>query len=153
MNGKLINHNRQAKHFFSILETYEAGIVLEGYEVKSIRMSGITIKDGFVRIENDEAFLYNVHITQYPFVSHIDYDPTRKRKLLLKKHEIQKLKGKTQERGLSLIPLDVFISPKGLVKITIAVGKGKKVFDKRNAIKKREVERDLRREHKGRYSV
>ena len=138
---KIICQNRKAAHDYFIDETYEAGIVLLGPEVKSLREGRANLVDSYARAKKGEVFLHNMHITPYSHTHHLALDPTRTRKLLLNRDEIRRLIGKTEERGYSLIPLKAYFSG-GRVKIEIALAKGKRKVDKRHAIK----EKDLRRE-------
>jgi SsrA-binding protein len=142
--------NRSARHDYHILDSYEAGIVLEGPEVKSLRMGKASLQDSFARVERGEIFLYNMHISPYSYAHHIDLSPTRTRKLLFHQHEIHKLEGKVQEKGLTLIPLEIFFSKRGIAKIHIALAKGKKGPDKRSDLRKKDLEREARREFRGR---
>ncbi|NPV88394.1 SsrA-binding protein SmpB [Coprothermobacteraceae bacterium] len=149
---KVLAQNKRASHDYQILDTYEAGIVLTGDEVKSARNGGANLRDSFVRIENGEAWLYNMHIAPYthtglPFRS----DPKRKRKLLLHKSEINKIMGYLTQKGLTAVPLSMYLSDRGLIKLLIGIAKGKKTVDKRESIKQRDIERELRREHKFDY--
>lgn len=147
---KVVATNRKAKFLYHIESTYEAGIVLVGCEVKSVKASKISLTDSYARIENDEIFLYNMHITPYGKVDGFSkYSPKRKRKLLLNKSEIRKLNVKVNERGYTLIPLKVYITDRGLVKVEIGLAKGKKKFEKRRAIKEREIKREMERIQKG----
>jgi len=148
---KIIGTNRRALHNYEILETYESGIVLIGSEVKSLREGGVALKDGFARIEGEEAYLYNVHISPYEKSSTKDYDPKRERKLLLHKHEIKRLMGRVQQRGLTLVPLEMYFKS-GNAKVSLGLARGKKVYDKREALKRREAEREIRRSMKDRYN-
>jgi len=147
---KIISTNKKALHEYEILETYESGIVLVGSEVKSLREGKAALKDGFGRIEGEEAFLYNVHISPYEKSSTKDYDPKRKRKLLLHKHEIKRLMGRVQQRGLTLVPLEMYFKD-GNAKVSLGLARGKKTYDKREALKRREAEREIRRSMKDRY--
>ncbi len=133
--------NRKANHEYSILNTYEAGIVLQGTEVKSIRQGKINLIDSYASIEKGEVWLHNCHISNYDQGSYENHDPLRDRKLLLKRNEIRKLINKVKEKGLTLIPLRVYLK-KNLVKIEIAVAKGKKVYDKRRDIAKKDFQRE-----------
>ena len=148
--SKTIATNRKARYLYHIDSTYEVGIVLVGCEVKSVKASKISLTDSYARLEDSEVFLYNMHITPYEkkdgFAHH---NPRRKRKLLLKKQEIRKLTVKVQERGYTLIPLRVFISDRGLVKLELGLAKGKRKFEKREAIKEREIKRELEHIQKG----
>jgi len=147
MNKKIIATNRKARFNYEILETYEAGIVLNGGEVKSVRAGQIDFKDSYVNIEKGEIFLYNINISPYKFSAggfEKEYNSQRPRKLLLHKNEITKLKNKIIQQRLTVVPIEVYLK-NGLVKVEIAVAKGKKTFDKRESIKKREVQREIER--------
>lgn len=146
---KAVAINRKARHDYHILETYEAGMVLRGTEVKSLRQGRANIRDSFARIEGGEIFLHNLHISPYEFGPVAEQDPTRRRKLLLHKREIKKLLGKTAERGLTLIPLRLYFK-EGLAKAELALAKGKRSYDKRQDLKKKEADRDIERAVKGR---
>lgn len=142
---KVIATNKKAEHDYYIFERYEAGIVLEGSEVKSARNGNISIKEGYAIIENGEIYLINVHISPYEKTSSFQPDPKRKRKLLLHKHEIKRLIGKVQRRGFTLIPLKVYINERGYIKVELGLGKGKKLIDKREEIRRKEAERERQR--------
>jgi len=146
---KIIGTNRRAFHDYEILETYESGIVLLGPEVKSLREGRVALRDGFGRIEGEEAFLYDVHISPYEKSSAKNYEPKRKRKLLLHKQEIKRLMGKVLQRGLTLIPLEMYFKD-GNAKVSLGLARGKRIYDKREALKKRELEREIRRSMKDR---
>ncbi len=147
-NGtKLIANNKKAFHDYFIEDTYEAGIALKGTEVKSMRMGKCSIKESFLRIENNEIFIYGMHISPYEKGNIFNRDPLRVRKLLLHKDEIRKLQGKITEKGYTLVPLKVYLS-KSLVKVEIALAKGKKLYDKRNTIAKKDQRREAEREFK-----
>jgi SsrA-binding protein len=139
----LIAENRKAFHDYHLLETFEAGIVLLGTEVKGIREGRANLRDAFARVEQGEVWLYNVHINPYSHRGYVDHDPRRRRKLLLKREEIRKLIGKTVEKGLTLVPTRMYFK-KGKVKIAIALAKGKQAHDKRETIKRREIDRETR---------
>lgn len=142
---KIVADNRQARFRYEILETYEAGVELKGTEVKSIREGKANLRDGYALIRNGEAWLLNVHISPYEHSSDFfNHDPRRTRRLLLHKKEIRKLIGKVEQEGLTLVPLKMYFK-RGFVKITIALGKGKKLHDKRESIKQREDKRDMAR--------
>ncbi|HAA27937.1 MAG TPA: SsrA-binding protein [Cyanobacteria bacterium UBA11371] len=142
---KIVSDNRQARFLYEILETYEAGIELKGTEVKSIRQGKANLKDGYGLIRNGEAWLLNVHISPYTSSGeYFNHDPRRTRKLLLHKQEIRKLIGKVEQKGLTLVPLKMYLK-KGLVKVTLGLGKGKKLHDKRDDIKERQDKRDMER--------
>jgi SsrA-binding protein len=137
--------NRQATFEYEILDKYVAGIVLTGTEIKSIREGKANLQDGYCYLNDGEVFVKGVNITPYAQGTHYNHEPTRERKLLLKRSEIRKLQGKVEEKGLTLIPLRLFINDRGLAKLEIALGKGKKVHDKRQSIKDREAKRELSR--------
>lgn len=144
----IVARNRKARHDYHIEETYEAGIVLRGQEVKSVREGGMSIKQGYVSIEGGEAYLFNCHISEYSHSDSRPYDPERPRKLLLHKREIEKLFGLTTRKGYTIVPTKAYFNSDGKLKLQIAVGKGKKKADKREAekrrIEKREAERAIK---------
>ena len=144
---KTITINRKTFHDFHILRTYEAGISLLGTEVKSIKAGNINLRDGFVFIKNGEAFLRNVHISQYSYGNRINHDPLRERKLLLHKDEIMKLSSRVKEKGFTLIPLKVYIK-KGIIKLEIGLARGKASYQKKEAIRKKDEIRELRKSFK-----
>jgi len=146
---KIIAQNRRARFYYSVEETLECGLVLEGSEVKSIRLGMISFPDGYAMIENNELWLKNVHINEYVFSSSLNHDPNRPKKLLIHAHELKKLKRRVEEKGYTLIPLD-FHFKNGRVKVEIGICKGKKIGDKREALKEKDVKRDLSREFKER---
>ncbi len=141
---KVIATNKKAYHDYEIIETYEAGIELKGTEIKSVRNHAVNLKDSFAKVENGEVWLYNMHISPYDYGNIHNHDPRRKRRLLLKKREINRLAGLTSRGGYTLIPLKMYLKGKW-AKIELAVAKGKKKYDKRQAIKEREVRRELDR--------
>ncbi len=141
---RLLADNRKAHHDYHILHTYEAGIVLLGTEVKSIREGRVNLRDSFARVEDGEVFIYNIHVSSYSHRGYADHEPTRRRKLLLHKSEIRKLIGKTVERGMTLVPVRMYLK-NGRVKVVVGVAKGKKLYDKRETIRRREAERETRR--------
>ena len=146
MAGRKIEiRNKKAFFDYEILERYEAGIELKGSEVKSLREGKASLRDSFVRIENGEAYLFNAYIAPYSHGGLFNHEPTRKRKLLLHKSEIKRLLGKSQEKGLTIIPLRIYFNERGKVKVEIALAKGKKLYDKRETIRRREQEREARR--------
>ncbi len=150
MPQKIVCTNRKAHHLYDIEETYEAGIQLLGCEVKSLREGRANLSDSFARILNGELFLYNFHISPYPHsLEAKNLDPTRTRKLLMHKKEIKRLSGKVQEKGYTLVPLKVYFNERGLAKVELGLAKGKKVFDRREDIKRRELDREIRRKYKG----
>lgn len=142
---KIICENRKARFHYQILDTWEAGLVLQGSEVKSLRQGGGNIGDAYAILHEGEAFLLNSHIATYQQASHNNHEPLRKRKLLLHKSEIKKLIGKIQEKGLTLIPLKLYFK-EGRAKVELGLGKSKKMHDKRQSIKKRETDREVRRQ-------
>jgi SsrA-binding protein len=142
---KTIAVNRQARHDYHVRETYEAGLVLRGTEVKSLRLGKVNLKDSFARIEGGELFLYNMHVSPYDQGNRYNHDPVRPRKLLMNKYEIIRLGSKMAERGLSLIPLQLYFNEKGLAKVELALAQGKKLYDKREDIAKRDLARRLAR--------
>jgi len=147
-----IAENRKAFHDYHILDTFEAGIVLVGTEVKAIREGRANLRDSYGRVEAGEVFVYNIHISPYSHRGYADHEPTRRRKLLLHKAEIRKLVGKTVERGMTLVPVRMHFK-NGRVKLTIALAKGKRTYDKRERIRRRETERETRaaiKERRGR---
>lgn len=139
----LIADNRKAFFDYHILETFEAGIALLGTEVKGIREGRANLRDSYARVEQGEVWLYNVHINPYSHRGYVDHDPKRRRRLLLHKHEIRKLIGKTVEKGLTLVPTKLYFK-NGRVKVGLALAKGKQAHDKRETIRRREVDRETR---------
>jgi len=148
-NIKIISVNRRANFNYSILDTYEAGIVLTGGEVKSLRDGKVNIGDSFGRVEGDEIFLFNMHINPYFFDMHKDIDPLRTRKLLFHRQEITRLMGKMAQQGLTLVPLKIYFKS-GKVKVELGLGKGKKAHDKRETLKKKAADMEVDRTMKGR---
>lgn len=144
---KLIANNKKAYHDYFILETYEAGIALHGTEVKSLRMGKCSIKEAFIRVENEEVYVYGMHISPYEKGNIFNKDPLRVRKLLLHSYEIRKIEGKIREKGYTLVPLKVYFKG-SLVKVEIGVAKGKKLYDKRQDIAKKDQRREAEREFK-----
>ena len=144
---KLIANNKKAYHDYFILETYEAGIALSGTEVKSMRIGKCSIKEAFIRVEKGEVFIYGMHISPYEKGNIFNKDPLRVRKLLLHRSEINKLLGKTKEQGITIMPLKVYFKG-SLVKVEIGLAKGKKLYDKRQDIAKKDQKREAQREFK-----
>jgi SsrA-binding protein len=138
-----IAENRKAFHDFHLLETFEAGLVLLGTEVKAIREGRVNLRDSFARVEDGEVFLYNVNISPYSHRGYAEHEPLRRRKLLLHRDEIRKLIGKTVEKGMTLVPVRLYFK-NGRVKVAVSLAKGKKEYDKRETIKRREVDRETR---------
>ncbi len=146
MSGKVVAKNKKAYHDYFIDDTLEAGMVLKGSEVKSLRAGKANLKDGFAKIKNGEVFLYNVHISPYSHATYDTPDSERVRKLLLNRREIKKLIVKTQERGFSLIPLKIYFIGSGKAKIELGLGRGKRNYDKRATLRKQDSDRDVARE-------
>lgn len=144
---KLIANNKKAYHDYEILETYEAGIDLAGTEVKSMRMGKCSIKEAYVRIDDMQAFVYGMHISSYEKGNIFNRDPLRTRRLLLHKNEIRKLFGEVQQKGVTIVPLKVYFSGQ-YVKVLIGVARGKKLYDKRRDIAKKDMKREAAREFK-----
>jgi SsrA-binding protein len=140
---RVVADNRKAFHDYHILETFEAGVVLQGTEEKAIREARVNLRDSFARVENGEVFLYNVHIQPYSHRGYAEHEPTRRRKLLLHKQEIRKLIGKTVAKGMTLVPTRMYFK-NGRVKVGIGLAKGKQAHDKRETIRRREAERETR---------
>ncbi len=137
--------NRRARFDYQFLETYTAGLVLKGTEIKSIREGKAGLADSYCYFRNDELFVKNFHITEYADASFYNHEPLRERKLLLSRQELNKLQRKVKDQGLTLVPIKLFISEKGYAKMNIALAKGKKSFDKRDDIKKKDLEREMNR--------
>jgi SsrA-binding protein len=149
-NVKVIATNRKAKHEYFLLETFEAGISLQGSEIKSIRAGQISIKEAYVRVDGEEAWLVNAHIAPYDPASRENHDPRRERKLLLHKKEIANLWDEVRQKGVTVIPIRVYLK-RGKAKVEISIVKGKKHFDKRQAIAKRDAQREIDRSLKKKY--
>lgn len=143
-SSSVLAQNKKARHDYNILETIEAGIVLTGTEIKAVRASRINLKDGFAQIRNGEAWLSNVHISEYEQGNRFNHDSLRTRKLLLHKKEIDKLAGETSQQGITIVPLKVYLK-NGFAKVLLGVAKGKHEYDKRETIKRRDQEREIRR--------
>ena len=143
---KIVAQNRKARHDFFFEEVYEAGLVLTGTEIKSVRAGGVNLRDSFAKVDaNGEVWVYNMHISPYEKGNRFNADPLRPKKLLLNKREIRKLVGFTSQQGLTLIPVDVYLV-RGKAKMSLAVARGKKLYDKREDIKKRDQSRDAARD-------
>jgi len=145
---KNICTNRKARHDYHIIEKMEAGIALRGTEVKALREGHGDLRDSYASIEDGELFLFNSHISHYSRGNRFNHEPTRTRKLLMHAREIKRILGKLQEKGLTLIPLRLYFSDAGKVKVELGLARGKRMYDKRQAIAKRDAERELRREQK-----
>ena len=141
---KLVAQNKKARYNYFIEDTYEAGIVLKGTEVKSLRQGRASLKDSYARIKNGEVFVYQMHISPYPWAHYDNHDPLQTRKLLLHKYEIKKLYGKVNEAGYSLIPLKLYFK-NGKVKVLLGLAKGKRQYDKRAALKQKQSDREVQR--------
>ncbi|MEB3279871.1 MAG: SsrA-binding protein SmpB [Lyngbya sp.] len=141
---KIITDNRKARYLYELLETYQAGIELQGTEVKSIRAGRVNMQDGYALVRNGEAWLINVHISPYETSAYFNHEPRRTRKLLLHRKEINKLIGLVEQKGLTLVPTKMYFK-NGLVKVEIAVGRGKKLHDKRETMKQRDDQRQMQR--------
>jgi SsrA-binding protein len=139
---KVVAQNRKARHNYFIEDSYEAGMVLKGTEVKALREGKVNLKDGYARIKNGELFLIDVHISPYAFGNRLNHDPLRPRKLLMHGGEIHRLMGKVREKGFSLIPLSIYFSH-GRAKVSLALAKGKKLYDKRETLKRRAMEKEV----------
>jgi len=147
---KIIAQNKKARHDYQILDTFEAGICLLGSEVKSCRQGGVSLMDCYARIDKNEIYLINAHISPYKFANRLNHDPLRKRKLLFHRLEIRKFHGKLREKGQSLIPLKIYFNNRGKIKVELALAKGKKNYDRREDIKKRDMKRDAEQDLKQR---
>lgn len=150
--GKQVAQNKKAYHDYFIEETYEAGIVLKGTEIKAIRAARLNLKDAHARIQNGEIYLHNMHISPYEQGNIHNHDPLRVRKLLLHRREINKLIGETKEVGYTLVPLKVYLK-NGFAKVLIGLGKGKKQYDKREDLKRKEAKRDIERAFRDRQKM
>ncbi|GAX00970.1 SsrA-binding protein SmpB [Secundilactobacillus silagei] len=136
--------NKKARHDYAILNTYEAGLVLTGTEIKSIRAKRVNLTDGFAQVRNGEAWLMNIHISEYTQGNRFNHDPLRNRKLLLHKKEIARLAGETQDKGITIVPLRIYLK-NGFAKVLLGVAKGKHEYDKRETIKRRDQDRQIAR--------
>jgi len=145
---KVVCTNKKAYHHYLIDSVIEAGVVLTGPEVKSLRAGKANLLDGYAKIRNNEIFLYSVHITPFSHATNINIDPLRTRKLLLHRREIRKLIGKIQEKGFALIPLKIYFTIKGKIKLELGLARGKKLYDKRADLKKKETDREIERAYK-----
>lgn len=148
MSDKIVATNKKAYHEYHVESVIEAGMVLLGSEVKSLRAGRVNLRDGYVKIKDGEVWLLNVHISPYKFATYDSPDPMRPRKLLLNGREIKKLIGKVQEKGFALIPIKIYFTGKGLAKLGLGVCKGKTLYDKRHSLKKKEADREMDRVRK-----
>jgi SsrA-binding protein len=142
---RVVIRNKKARHDYEILERVEAGVVLLGAEVKSLREGKASFADPFARVEGGEMWLYNLHITPYAAATIDPPEPRRKRKLLMQRRQIAKLASQTAERGLTLVPLDLYFTPRGLAKVTLGLAKGKRAYDRRETLKRDEAKREMER--------
>ena len=147
---KIVSQNKKAYHDFFILDTYEAGIELKGTEIKSVRKGSVNLKDSFIRIKNDEAFIENMHIAPYEQGNRFNHEPLRTRKLLLHKKQIKKLQKEVKENGLTIVPTKLYFNTSKL-KVEIALARGKKLYDKRQDLKEKDSKRDIERALKNAY--
>ena len=145
---KLVANNKKARHDYFIEEVYEAGIVLTGTEIKSVRLGRVNLKESYAKVEDGEMIVYGMHISPYEQGNRFNTDPMRPKKLLLHKKEIQKLIGYTSQQGLTLVPLNMYINEKGLAKMELAVARGKKLYDKRQSIAKKDQMREASKDFK-----
>ena len=145
MNSKVNIKNRKASFEYEFIQKYTAGIILVGTEIKSIRANKASISDAYCVIIDSEIIIKNLHISEYKYASFSNHEPKRERKLLLNKQEINKIKSRVQEKGFALVPIRLFINDKGIAKLEIAVAKGKKIYDKRESIKEKELRKDIDR--------
>jgi len=153
MPERNVTVNRKARHDYEILETYEAGLVLTGPEVKSVRQGKVSIAEAYARVDRGELWLYNMHIAPYDPVLQRNYDPRQPRKLLMHRREIDRLMGLTQQRGLTLIPLRIYFNERGYAKVELGLAKGKRKVDRRREIMEREMEREVDRALRGRRNL
>jgi SsrA-binding protein len=142
---KIVGQNKKARRDYQIVQVFEAGIELRGDEVKSLRAKSCSLQDSFARIENEEVYLYNLHIPNFAQSSYFKSEPKRRRKLLLHKKEIKKLMGRTSQQGLTIVPLKVYFNKKGLVKAEVALAKGRHTYDKRRKLKEKTEKREAQR--------
>jgi len=148
MEKKIIFKNKKAEHDYFFVQEWEAGIVLKGTEIKSIRLGKLNFKDSYARIDNNEIWVINLHISPYEKTVYFNHEPTRKRKLLLHKKEIRKIKNKVEQEGITLVPKSIYINEMGKCKVLIALAKGKKLYDKRESLQAKEQEREQARRTK-----
>lgn len=144
ISEKLVVQNKKARFDYHIIESFEAGIVLTGAEIKSVRLGEVSLSESFVRPEKGEVFLFGAHIKPYSFNGDKEYDPTRRRKLLMHRHEIDKLRGRVEQKGLTIVPLKLYLK-RGRAKLEIGLAKGKNAPDKRQTMKERESKREMAR--------
>lgn len=140
--------NKRAFHEYEIIQKFEAGISLKGTEIKSIRSGMVNFKDSFAKIKDGECWLMNFHISPWEKASYFNHEAERPRRLLLHRHEIRRMKSKVEEQGMTLVPLDIYVNDNGLCRITLGIAKGKKTYDKRDALQQKDVQRDKEREQR-----
>jgi SsrA-binding protein len=153
MPERNVTVNRKARHDYEILETYEAGLVLTGPEVKSVRQGKVSLAEAYARVNKGELWLYNMHIAPYDPVLQRNYDPRQSRKLLMHKREIDRLMGLTQQRGLTLIPLRIYFNERGYAKVELGLARGKRKVDRRREIIEREMKREVDRALRGKRNL
>jgi SsrA-binding protein len=141
---RAVSVNKKARHEFEVLDTFEAGLVLQGTEVKSLRLGRISLEESWAKVEDDEVFLVGAHVDEYEHGNRQNHDPVRRRKLLLRAKQIKKLKSQAMQKGLTLIPLEVYFNERGLAKLTLGVCRGKKLHDKRETERSRSAVREIR---------
>jgi len=151
MNQQISASNRKAYHEYHILDKYEAGIELFGTEVKSLREAQANLKESYVIVRKNQAWISGMHINRYSNTGHEGHDPIRNRRLLLNKREILKIKQSIEQKGLTVVPLKLYFSQNGWAKVEIGLAKGKKIFDKKSSIKERDIKRDMQRELRDKY--
>lgn len=151
MNQQIAASNRKAYHEYHILDKYEAGIELFGTEVKSLREAQANLKESYVIVRKNQAWISGMHINRYSNTGHEGHDPTRNRRLLLNKREILKIKQSIEQKGLTVVPLKLYFSQNGWAKVELGLAKGKKIFDKKSSIKERDIKRDMQRELRDKY--
>ncbi len=142
---KVVAQNRKVRHDYEVLDTYEAGLVLSGTEVKSLRTAKLNLRDSYARVDGLELYLHNVHISPYIAATHFNHDPDRPKKLLLHRREISKLTEQTQQKGLTVVPLRVYFNVRGFAKVELALVRGKREYDKRQDIARRDADRAIQR--------
>lgn len=151
-DGKICAQNRKAYHDYFIEETFEAGLVLTGTEIKSIRKGSVNLRDAYARLENGEVYLHNMHVSPYEQGNRFNHDPTRSRKCLLHKEQIRKLIGAVREQGFTLVPTKIYLR-NGFAKVELGLAKGKKLHDKRESLKKKEASREIERAFRDRQKA
>jgi len=153
METKIAGTNRKARHLYTIIRKMEVGIGLKGTEVKSLRNGKVSLAESYARVDNGELFLYNMHISPYEYGSYANKDPLRKRKLLAHKKEIAALATESAQKGKTLVPLRIYFNEKGIAKLELALASGKKMHDKRDAIKRKTMKREIERQFRGKAKL